>query len=133
MFSEGVAGGRIGPCEFVALTSANPARLFGLYPKKGTLAVGSDADIAIWDAEREVTIRSADLHTLTDYTPYEGMSVTGWPVTTLSRGEAIWNDGEVTAEPGRGRWLKREPYDFIRPTGRFTAPFDPIALKRLDD
>ena len=133
VFSEGVAAGRIDPCEFVALTSANPARLFGLYPKKGTIAVGSDADIAIWDPEREVTIRSDELHTLTDYTPYEGMTVTGWPVMTLSRGEAIWNDGEVTAEPGRGRWLKREPYDFIRPTGRFTAPFDPIALRKLEE
>ena len=61
------------------------------------------------------------------------MSVTGWPVMTLSRGDVLWNDGEVTAEPGRGRWLKREPYDFIRPTGRFTAPFDPIALRKLEE
>ena len=133
LFSEGVARGRIGPSEFVALTATNPARLFGLYPRKGTIAVGSDADIAIWDAGRETAIRSADLHTQTDYTPYEGMTVTGWPVMTLSRGELLWNDGEVTAEPGRGRWLKREPYDFIRPTGRFATPFDPIALRRLDE
>ena len=132
LFSEGVSGGRIGPCAFVALAATNPARLFGLYPRKGSITVGADADIAIWDPDREVTIRNEDLHSAVDYTPYEGMRVRGWPVTTLSRGEVLWNDGVVSAAPGRGRWLKRDPYDHIRPLGRFTTPFDPIAGRPLD-
>jgi len=126
VFSEGVVGGRIDLSTFVAITSTNPAKLFGLYPKKGTIAVGSDADIAIWDPARKVTIRNEDLHSAMDYTPYEGMSVTGWPVMTLSRGEVLWNDGEVTVEPGRGQFLARGPYDYIKPRGVFPTPLNPI-------
>jgi len=126
VFSEGVVGGRIDLSTFVAITSANPAKLFGLYPKKGTIAVGADADIAIWDPARKVTIRNDDLHSAMDYTPFEGMEVTGWPVMTISRGEVLWNNGEVTAEPGRGEFLARDPYDYIKPRGIFPTPFDPI-------
>lgn len=129
LFSEGVSTGRIDLQTFVALSATNSAKLFGLYPQKGTIAVGSDADIAIWDANRKVTIRNDDLHTLCDYTPYEGMTLTGAPVTTISRGDVLWHEGEVTAEAGRGRWLPRGPYDFIAPTGKFTTPFNPITGK----
>jgi dihydropyrimidinase len=108
LFSEGVAGGRIDVNAFVALTATNPARIYGLYPRKGTIAVGSDADLAIWDPGREVTIRKEILHDTMDYTPYEGMKVRGWPVMTLSRGEVIWADGKVLGNPGRGRFLERE-------------------------
>lgn len=105
LFSEGVVAGRIGLERFVALNSTNAARIYGLYPRKGTIAVGSDADIAIWDADRKVTIRNADLHHNVDYTPYEGMTVTGCPTTVVSRGEVICHDGELLARPGRGRFL----------------------------
>src|SRR5690606_4583457 len=125
LFSEGVVKGRIDLPTFVALTATNPAKLFGIHPQKGTIAVGADADIGIWDPNRKVTIRNEILHHQVDYTPFEGMEVTGWPVMTLSRGKLVWDDGEVLAEPGHGRFLARGPYDYIRPRGRFTTPFDP--------
>lgn len=109
LFSEGVVGGRIDLERFVALNSTNAARIYGLYPRKGTIAIGSDADIAIWDPEKKVTIRNADLHHNVDYTPFEGMMVTGWPVTVLSRGEVVCADGELQARPGRGRFLECGP------------------------
>jgi dihydropyrimidinase len=108
LFSGGVGRGRLTLQSFVALTAANPARLFGLYPRKGTIAIGSDADIAIWDPEPEVTIASDTLHDGMDYTPYEGMTVKGWPVVTISRGEMIWANGEVRGRAGRGQFLERE-------------------------
>ena len=99
--------GRIDLPRFVALSATNAAKIYGLYPRKGTLAIGADADIAIWDAGREVTITKSILHDRMDYTPYEGMTVTGWPVMTLSRGEVVWDDGEVLGRPGRGQFLPR--------------------------
>ena len=77
-------------CQFVALTATNAAKMYGLYPRKGSIAIGADADLAIWDADREVTIANDLLHHNVDYTPYEGMRVRGWPVTTISRGEIVW-------------------------------------------
>jgi dihydropyrimidinase len=127
LFSEGVAKNRIDLPRFVALTATNPARLFGLHPRKGTIAVGSDADIAIWDAQSKVTIRNADLHHQVDYTPYEGLEVTGWPEMTISRGEIICERGRVTGRAGHGRFLSRPPYDEIKPSGRFVTPFDPVS------
>jgi dihydropyrimidinase len=106
LFSEGVSKGRIGLEKFVALNSTNAARLYGLYPRKGTIAVGSDADLAIWDPEKVVTIRNANLHHNVDYTPFEGMTVTGWPVTVLSRGEIVCHDDTLYGEKGRGRFLE---------------------------
>jgi dihydropyrimidinase len=126
VFSEGVATGRIDLQKFVEITSTNAAKLFGLYPKKGTVSIGADADLVIWDAERKVTITQDILHHNTDYTPYEGMEVTGWPAVTLSRGRVVWNDGEVDCQPGWGKFLKRDKYDYIKPNGRFPTPFNPI-------
>ncbi|MCC7428171.1 MAG: dihydropyrimidinase [Alphaproteobacteria bacterium] len=123
-FSEGVGKGRIDLAQFVALTATNPARLFGLYPRKGAIAVGSDADIVLWDTARRVRISNGLLRHAIDYTPYEGLEVTGWPVLTLSRGEVVARDGVVQAEPGRGQFLARGPYDLIRPTGRLANGFD---------
>jgi dihydropyrimidinase len=120
LFSEGVGKGRISLTDFVALSATNAAKLYGLHPRKGTIAIGSDADIAIWDAGREVTITVALLHDNMDYTPYEGMKVRGWPVTTLSRGEVVWNDGEVLGRPGRGEFLACEPPAPARPLDRLT-------------
>jgi dihydropyrimidinase len=118
MFSEGVGKGRIDLNAFVALTATNAAKVYGLYPRKGTIAVGADADIAIWDPEREVTIRHDILHDNMDYTPYEGMTVKGWPIATFSRGEAVWRDGKPAGKPGRGRFLPCERPEPARPLGR---------------
>jgi dihydropyrimidinase len=128
VFSEGVSKGRIDLNRFVRLVASNPARLMGLYPRKGTIAVGSDADLALWDPDRKVTLTQALMQHAIDYTPYEGMEVTGWPVATLSRGEVVMRDGKVQAEPGRGRFLPRAPYDLIRPTGVLPDGFDAAAV-----
>lgn len=124
LFSEGVAKGRIGLDVFVRLTAENPARMFGLYPQKGSITPGADADLVLWDPARRLTITNALLQHAIDYTPYEGMEVTGWPVTVLRRGEVVMRDGKVQAEPGSGRFLPRGPYDLIRPTGRVADGFD---------
>ncbi|MGC2029790.1 MAG: dihydropyrimidinase [Steroidobacteraceae bacterium] len=102
--------------QFVNITTTTPAKLYGLYPRKGVIALGSDADFAIWDADRRVTIRNEMLHHAVDHTPYEGMQVTGWPVVTISRGEVLCADGEVTSEAGRGNFLRCER-PFIRKPG----------------
>ncbi len=107
LYSEGVRKGRISLNEMVALTSANPAKLFGLFPEKGTLSVGSDADLMILDPEKRVVLGRDTLHHRVDYSPYEGMEVQGVPVATLSRGVFLNRDGEVTAPAGHGRFLAR--------------------------
>ena len=109
LFSEGVNKGRIDIHRFVALAATNAAKIYGLFPQKGTIAVGSDADLVLWDPVREVIITKDILHDTMDYTPYEGMKITGWPVTTLSRGEIIWANGAISASPGRGRFVRRQP------------------------
>ncbi|MBD3885649.1 dihydropyrimidinase [Phormidium tenue FACHB-886] len=115
LFSEGVGKGRIDLNQFVALTSTNAAKLYGLYPRKGTIAIGSDADLVIWDAEREVTITNDRLHHNVDYTPYEGMKLRGYPEITLSRGEVVWRDGEMLAKEGRGLFLPCDRSPYARP------------------
>ena len=107
LFSEGVGKGRISLNEFVALTSTNHAKTYGLYPQKGSIAVGSDADIAIWDPEREVTISQKLMHGGCDYTPYEGLSVKGWPVSTMLRGKFVVRDGALVGAPGAGSYVSR--------------------------
>jgi dihydropyrimidinase len=112
LYSEGVGKGRIDLNTFVAVTATNAAKIYGLYPRKGTIAVGSDADIAIWDPEKEVTIGRSMLHDRMDYTPYEGFKVKGYPILTLSRGQPVWRDGKPMGKAGRGEFLpcaKPEP------------------------
>ncbi|MCC7347948.1 MAG: dihydropyrimidinase [Variibacter sp.] len=108
LFSEGVKKGRISLNEFVALSATNHAKTYGLYPKKGTIAVGSDADIAIWDPDRTVTITQALMHHGSDYTPYEGIEVTGWPVSTMVRGRFVVRDGVLAGAKGAGEYVSRE-------------------------
>ena len=108
VFSEGVRGGRLSLNQFVRLTSTNSARLFGLYPEKGTIAIGSDADLVVFDPDRQVTVTRELLHQNVDHTPYEGFSVTGWPAVTISRGEVVFENGQVVGRPGRGRFVKRK-------------------------
>ncbi len=127
LFSEGVGKGRIDINKFVALTSTNPAKLYGLYPRKGSIAVGMDADIAIWDPKASREVRVADLHENVDHTPYEGMPLTGWPVTTLVRGTVVTAAGRLEVKPGFGRFIGRDPYPAIRPRGVFANGFNPFA------
>ena len=131
LFSEGVRKGRIDLNRFVALTAANHARLYGLYPRKGTIAVGSDADIAIWDPDREVHVSAAMLHDQTGYTPYEGRHVTGWPVTVLSRGRVVVDDGRLVAERGSGAFLPCALSEMARPLGRTTPELAFAAARGL--
>jgi dihydropyrimidinase len=107
-FSATQSDGRLTLNQFVDVTTTTPARLYGLYPRKGVIAVGSDADFAIWDPNKIVTIRNEMLHHAVDHTPYEGMQVHGWPVVTISRGEVLWEAGRVTSTAGRGRFLRCE-------------------------
>ena len=109
LFSEGVLKGRITLNEFVALTSTNASKIYGLYPRKGSLAIGSDADITIWDPKWERTIKQDMLHDNMDYTPYEGMEVTGWPRTVIIRGKVAVEDEKLKLERGAGKFLKRTP------------------------
>jgi dihydropyrimidinase len=111
LFSEGVVKGRFSASRFVALTSTVPARLYGMFPRKGTIAVGSDADLVVWDPGREADVTHAALHDAVDYTPYEGLRVTGWPVRTISQGEVVWDGHVVHGRPGRGRFIARAPLE----------------------
>lgn len=124
LFSEGVAQGRIDLNQFVRLTATTPARLFGLYPRKGSIMIGADADLVLWDARKEMTITNALLRQTIDYTPFEGMRVVGWPVATVRRGEVVMRDGEVQAEAGSGRFLPRGPYAAAQPAGALPDGFD---------
>jgi dihydropyrimidinase len=110
----GVAGGRLTRERWVEVISTAPARLFGLYPRKGTIAVGSDADIVVYDPNRRHTISATTHHMDVDYSCYEGRSVQGGSDVVLSRGEVIVQDGEWRGSKGRGRFLKRAPADYAR-------------------
>jgi dihydropyrimidinase len=118
LFSEGVQTGRLSLQQFVGLTATNHAKLYGLHPKKGTIAIGADADLAIWDKDREVTITWKMLNDNVGYTPYEGRRVKGWPVEVFSRGERVMREGEVTAAPGRGRFMPCALPETAVPRGR---------------
>ena len=104
LWSEGVRKRRISPQAFVALTATNAARLYGLYPRKGSIAIGSDADLVIWDEDLDIELTNEMLHHNVDYTPYEGMRLSAWPAMTFARGERVW-DGSPLGEPGRGEFL----------------------------
>ncbi len=104
----GVRMGRITLNRWVELCCANPARIFGLYPRKGSLEPGADADLVLFDPEKKVTLSTAVLHEHVDYTPYEGFKLRGYPVTTLLRGKIIYENGEFCGESGAGQYLHRQ-------------------------
>ena len=119
---------RISMTDFVALSATNAAKLYGLYPRKGTVAVGADGDLVIWDDTRETTVSVDMLHENMDYTPYEGMTLRGWPTTVISRGEVVVEDGDVRADRGRGQFLPCDLPDAAKPRGlglAATKGFDP--------
>ncbi|WP_104176963.1 amidohydrolase family protein [Cryobacterium sp. Y50] len=109
LFSQFVTTGRMTAMKFVELSSANPARLNGLFPRKGLIAPGSDADIVLWDPSAKVTLRSSDLHMATDFTPYEGISVTGRPIAAFVRGRSVVRKGEFIDSAPQGRHVKASP------------------------
>jgi dihydropyrimidinase len=106
----GVNGGRISPEQFVALTSTNSARTFNLWPRKGALEIGADADVIVLDPARAKTLSAATQHQNTDFSVWEGMQVQGVVVHTFSRGTHLWADGDLRAQPGRGRYLRRDSF-----------------------
>ena len=105
LMSEGVMSGRIDIHAFVALTATNAAKLYGLYPRKGSVAIGGDADLVIWDTDRNFTLTNDALHHNVDYTPYEGWQMKAWPALTLSRGAVVWDGVQPSGTPGRGEFL----------------------------
>jgi len=125
LFSEGVQTGRMSIHRFIEVTSTAPAKTYGLYPRKGTIAVGSDADIAIWDTEKQVTITADALHDNMDYTPYEGMISNGWPTTVISRGRIVIEDEELKVKRGSGQYLKRERPEAAIPANKLVREMNP--------
>jgi dihydropyrimidinase len=107
LYSEGVRRGRMSLNKLVEVTSTNAAKLFGLYPRKGTIAVGSDADLVLFDPNLTRTVEAAMLKSRAGYSVYEGWQVTGWPVITLRRGEVVFEKDEVVGQPGSGMLMKR--------------------------
>lgn len=107
IYSEGVKKGRISLTKMVNILCSSPAKIFGLFPEKGSLSIGTDADITIIDPQKSIKITSDKLHMNADFSPYEGMDISGWPIYTISRGEIIYSKGKFTAEKGRGKFLKR--------------------------
>lgn len=110
LWELGVNAGRISPERFVALTSSNAARTFGLWPQKGSLDIGSDADVIVLDPQRSKTLSAATQHQNTDFSVWEGRQVRGVVVHALSRGDHVWADGDLRAAPGRGRYLPRAAF-----------------------
>ena len=107
LWHHGVRTGKLTPTEFVQVTSTNCAKIFNIFPKKGTIAVGSDADIVVWDPTASRTISAKTHHQNIDFNIYEGHTVTGVAAVTLSRGRTVWKDGQINAERGSGRYLNR--------------------------
>ena len=113
LWAYGVGAGRLTVNQLAELTSTNPAKIFGLYPRKGTIAVGSDADLVIWDPNLKKTMGVATSHQRTDYNLYEGMEVTGWPEKVYSRGRLLVDGDEWHGKPGTGAYLARKAHALV--------------------
>jgi dihydropyrimidinase len=125
LFDEIVSNGRFDACRFVEWTSTQPAKIHGLYPKKGAIAIGADADLAVWDAKKTVTFSDQMVKDRSGYSPFAGRRVKGWPVTVLRRGEVIVENDKLNAAPGSGRFLPRDGGWAAKPLGRLAPEFDP--------
>jgi len=110
LWTYGVRAGRITPNQFVAMTSTNPSKIFGLYPRKGTIAPGSDADLVIWDPNRQLTYGVAYSHQRTDYNLFEGWELTGFPEKVFLRGRLIVDRDRWLGHAGMGCYLDRQPH-----------------------
>ena len=125
LFDAMVSKGRLGLAKFVELTATAPAKIYNLHPRKGSIAVGADADLVVWNPKRQVTLTDGTFHDRTGYTPFAGRTITGWPETVLRRGEAIVRTGKLTAKPGSGKFLPRTGGWGAAPLDRPTAEMDP--------
>jgi dihydropyrimidinase len=129
LFDAMVSKGRLGLHKFIELTATAPAKLYNLHPRKGSIAIGADADLALWNPSAEVTLTDAMMHDRTGYTPFAGRRVKGWPATVIRRGEVIVEDGVLKAKPGSGRFLPRSGGAAAAPSGRDNA--DMALARRL--
>jgi dihydropyrimidinase len=125
LFDAMVSKGRLGLCKFVELTATAPARIYNLHPRKGSIAIGSDADLVVWDPKRQVTLTDATFHDRTGYSPFTGRTITGWPEIVLRRGQTIVRDGRCDAKPGSGEFLPRTGGWAATPLNRPTSDMDP--------
>ena len=131
LWDEGVNKGRLTPNEFVAVTSTNTAKLFNIYPQKGSISVGADADIVIWNPEHTRTISADTHHMNVDFNIFEGRTVKGVPSHTLSHGKVVWRNGELNAVRGAGRYVKRPAFTpIMEAVARQTESCKPQAVKR---
>jgi dihydropyrimidinase len=112
LYTAGVKSGRLDPQRFVDCASTQAARLFGLYPRKGAIRLGSDADLVVYDPDRPGKISASTQHMAVDYNPFEGMAIAGRPDTVCVRGQVMVRDGKFVGNPKRGKFLKREPNHF---------------------
>jgi dihydropyrimidinase len=114
LWTRGVETGRLTPNEFVAVTSTNIAQILNVYPQKGAILPGSDADIVVWDPKLSKTVSATNQKSIIDYNVFEGFEVKGLPRFTLSRGEVVWSDGRNDApRPGRGKFVRRAPFPAV--------------------
>ncbi len=136
LFDAMVSRGGMDLCRFVELAATAPARIYNLHPRKGAIAVGSDADLLLWDADREVRIEQGPRYDRAGYTPYAGRTVRGWPVLVIRRGVVIVEEDRLLAQPGSGRFLPRDGGEAAKPTGRLAPELDPernFGARLLDD
>ena len=110
LWHYGVETGRLTPSEFVQVTSTNAARIFNLYPRKGAIEVGADADLVVWDANATRTISAKTHHQNVDFNIFEGRTVKGIATQTIAAGKLVWTNGELRAERGAGRYLPRKTH-----------------------
>jgi dihydropyrimidinase len=110
LWHHGVNTGRLTPNEFVAVTSTNAAKIFNIYPRKGVVVAGADADLVVWDPKKTRRISAKTHHQKVDFNIFEGMEVEGVNVVTLSQGKIVYRDGDVRTEKGAGRYIDRPPF-----------------------
>ena len=131
IWDAGVNTGKLTPSEFVAVTSANAAKLFNIYPRKGCVVAGADADLVVWDPEGSKTLSVKTQKSLGDFNIFEGRTVKGVPTHTLSRGKVVYAQGDLRAERGAGRYVKRPPFGpQFEALAKKTALSEPVAVAR---
>jgi dihydropyrimidinase len=126
MWHHGVSTGRLTMNEFVAVTSTNAAKIFNIYPRKGSISIGADADIVVWDPAASKTISAKTHHQNIDFNIFEGMKVTGCASHTISQGKVVYADGELDVQRGAGNYIEKPPYaayyDALQKRAEFTRP-----------